>query len=74
MSKKTERITFRTSEENMKYLQEIQEVYDFPVGNTIHRMIEYFVKEGDTEKTFEKLTVGKPKRNSVSIWKHTPRR
>ncbi len=56
MSKKTEKITFRTTEECTKHLDAIQERYDLPVGNTIHRMIEYFAKSGSAEKTFKELT------------------
>ena len=55
MSKKTEKITFRTTDENLKHLQGIQDKYDFPIGNTIHRMIDYFAKDGDIEKTFKEL-------------------
>ena len=55
MSKKTEKITFRTTDENIKHLQDFQEKYDFPIGNTIHRMIQYFAKSGSVKKTFEEL-------------------
>ena len=56
MSKKTEKITFRTTEENTKHLEDIQEKYDLPIGNIIHRMIQYFSKSGSAENTFKKLT------------------
>jgi len=56
MSKKNNRITFRTTDENLKHLQSIQERYDFPISNTIHRMVEYFAKGGNVEKTFKELT------------------
>ena len=55
MSKKTEKITFRTTEENANHLADIQDRYDLPIGNTIHRMIEYFAKSGNAEKTFKEL-------------------
>ena len=56
MTKKTEKITFRTTDENLKHLQDFQEKYDFPIGNTIHRMIQYFAKKGDVKNTFDELT------------------
>ena len=56
MSKKTEFLSFRTTEENHKHLKAIQDRYDLPIGNTIHRMIEYFAKSGSAEKTFKELT------------------
>ena len=56
MGKKNNRITFRTTDENLKHLQSIQERYDFPISNTIHRMVEYFAKGGNVEKTFKELT------------------
>ena len=56
MSKKTEFLSFRTTEENYDHLKDIRDKYDFPVGNTIHRMIEYFAKSGDAKKTFVELT------------------
>jgi hypothetical protein len=55
MSKKSERVTIRTTEENVKHLQDIQEKYDLPIANTIHRMIKYFAKDEDVDKTFKKL-------------------
>ena len=55
MSKKSEKITFRTTAECTKHLEDIQERYDLPIGNTIHRMIEYFANDGDAKKTFEEL-------------------
>ena len=55
MSKKTEFLSFRTTEENYDHLKDIRDKYDFPIGNTIHRMIEYFAKNGDAEKTFKEL-------------------
>ncbi len=55
MSKKSERVTFRTTEDNIKHLQDIQEKYDLPIANTIHRMIKYFAKDEDVDKTFKKL-------------------
>ena len=56
MVKKSERVTIRTTEQNVKHLQDIQDKYDLPIANTIHRMIEYFAKKGDAEKTFKELT------------------
>ena len=56
MSKKSEKITFRTTAECAKHLENIQDRYDLPIGNTIHRMIEYFAKSGSAEKTFKELT------------------
>jgi len=55
MSKKTEFLSFRTTEENHNHLKAIQEKYDLPIGNIIHRMIESFAKRGDAKKTFEEL-------------------
>ena len=55
MVKKSERVTIRTTEQNVKHLQDIQDKYDLPIANTIHRMIEYFAKKGDAEKTFKEL-------------------
>ena len=55
MSKKTEFLSFRTTEENLKHIQEIQDKYDLPIGNIIGRMIEYFAKHNDPKKTFEEL-------------------
>ena len=55
MSKKSERVTIRTTEENVKHLQDIQEKYDLPIANTIHRMIKYFAKDNNVDKTFKKL-------------------
>ena len=56
MSKKTEFLSFRTTGENHDHLKAIQEKYDLPIGNTIHRMIEYFAKSQSAEKTFKELT------------------
>jgi hypothetical protein len=55
MSKKTEKITFRTTEECTKHLDAIQEKYDLPIGNIIHRMIESFAKDGNVDSTFKKI-------------------
>ena len=55
MSKKNNRITFRTTDENLKHLQSIQERYDLPIGNIIHRMIESFAKDGNVDSTFKKI-------------------
>ena len=55
MSKKTERITFRTTEENNKHLEDIQAKYDLPIGDIVHRMIRYFAKSKNAKKTFEEL-------------------
>ena len=76
MSKKKNRITFRTTDENLEHLQDIQERYDLSISNAIHRMIKYFAKDGDAKKTFEKLTIGKSSvpTEGFSIWKHKPRR
>ena len=55
MSKKSEKVTFRTTDENIKHLQAIQDRYDLPIGHIIHKMIEYFAKDNDVEKTFKEL-------------------
>ena len=55
MSKKSEKITFRTTDENLRHLQAIQDRYDLPIGHIIHRMIDFFAKEEDVEKTFKDL-------------------
>ena len=55
MSKKSERVAIRTTEDNIKHLQDIQETYDLPIANTIHRMIKYFAKDGDIDKTFKRI-------------------
>ena len=55
MSKKSERVTIRTTTENIKHLQGVQDKYELPVANIIHRMINYFAKNGDAEKTFKEL-------------------
>ena len=64
MNKKTERITFRTTEECNEHLKDINERYDLPIGDIVHRMVNYFIKSaGKTgtptdwaEKTFKELT------------------
>tara|TARA_B110001454_G_scaffold124856_1_gene116499 strand:- start:347 stop:517 length:171 start_codon:yes stop_codon:yes gene_type:complete len=55
MSKKTEFLSFRTTEENHNHLKAIQEKYDLPIGNIIHRMIESFAKDGNVDSTFKKI-------------------
>ena len=55
MSKKSERVAIRTTEDNIKHLQDIQETYDLPIANTIQRMIKYFAKDGDIDKTFKRI-------------------
>jgi len=55
MSKKTEFLSFRTTEENHNHLKAIQEKYDLPIGNIIHRMIESFAKDGDVDKAFKRI-------------------
>ena len=56
MNKKTEFLSFRTTEDNHNHLKAIQEKYDLPISNIIHRMIDYFAKDGNVEKTFRELT------------------
>ena len=56
MSKKTEFLSFRTTEENSKHLEDIQVKYDLPISDIVHRMIQYFSKSGSAESTFKKLT------------------
>ena len=55
MSKKPEKLSFYTSTKNHKYLKAINKDFNFSVGDSIHRMIEYFVKDGNTKKTIDKL-------------------
>ena len=56
MNKKTEFLSFRTTEDTHNHLKAIQEKYDLPISNIIHRMIDYFAKDGNVEKTFRELT------------------
>ncbi len=55
MSKKSERVTFRTTEDNIKHLQDVQDKYDLPIANIVHRMIKYFAKDDDADKTFKRI-------------------
>ena len=55
MDKKLERLSFRTTEDNIKHLNAIKERYDLSVGNIIHRMILSYAQDGDVEKTFKKI-------------------
>jgi antitoxin component of RelBE/YafQ-DinJ toxin-antitoxin module len=55
MSKKSERVTFRTTEECTKHCKAVSDRYDLPVSDIIHRMINYWAKDGDVEKTFKDL-------------------
>ena len=55
MSKKTEFLSFRTTGECHDHLKAIQEKYDLPIGNIIHRMIESFAKDGDVDKAFKRI-------------------
>jgi len=55
MSKKSEFLSFRTTEECHNYLKDINAKYDLPIGNIIHRMIDYFAKDGDVGKTFKDI-------------------
>ena len=55
MSKKSERVTIRTTTENIKHLQGVQDKYELPVANIIHRMITYFAKDGKIDSTFKKI-------------------
>ena len=56
MDKKSEFLSFRTTDSNHKHLKDIQEKYELPIGDIIHRMIRYFAKDGDTKKSFDKMT------------------
>ena len=56
MDMKSERLSFRTTEENLKHLQAIQDKYELPIGNIIHRMIQSYAKGGDVAKTFKEIT------------------
>ena len=56
MSKKSERITFRTTEECKNHLKAVNQKYQLSESDIIHRMIEYFAKSGDAKKTFVELT------------------
>tara|TARA_Y100001963_G_scaffold136315_1_gene198842 strand:+ start:1607 stop:1780 length:174 start_codon:yes stop_codon:yes gene_type:complete len=55
MDKKLERLSFRTTEDNIKHLNAIKERYDLSVGNIIHRMILSYAQDGDVEKTFKSI-------------------
>ena len=55
MNKKSERVTFRTTEECTKHCKAVSDRYDLPVSDIIHRMINYWAKDGDVEKTFKDL-------------------
>ena len=55
MSKKTERITFRTTDECNNHLKDIHKRYDLPISDIVHRMVQYFAKSGDAGDTGEKL-------------------
>ena len=55
MEKKSEFLSFRTTDSNHKHLKEIQKKYELPIGDIIHRMIKYFAKNDDAKKTFEDL-------------------
>ena len=55
MDKKTERITFRTTDECSDHLKAVQDKYDLPIGDIVHRMIRYFAKSKNAKKTFEEL-------------------
>jgi len=55
MSKKSERVTFRTTEECTNHCKAVSDRYDLPVSDIIHRMINYWAKDGDVEKTFKVL-------------------
>ena len=55
MGKKPEKLSFYTSVKNHKHLKAINKDFGFSVGDTIHRMIEFFAKDGNTKKTIGKL-------------------
>lgn len=55
MDMKSERLSFRTTEKNLKHLNAIKERYDLSVGNIIHRMILSYAQDGDIEKTFKQI-------------------
>jgi hypothetical protein len=55
MSKKPEKLSFYTSVKNHKHLKAINKDFGFSVGDTIHRMIDFFAKDGNTKNTIDKL-------------------
>ena len=52
---KNHRITFRTNDECNDHLKAIQDKYELPISDIVHRMIRYFAKSGDAMKTFNEL-------------------
>ena len=46
MSKKTEQITFRTTEENLKYVKSLAEMDDRTLGYVLNKLIDVFRKKG----------------------------
>tara|TARA_Y100001938_G_C7910932_1_gene339559 strand:+ start:204 stop:680 length:477 start_codon:yes stop_codon:yes gene_type:complete len=48
-------LSFRTTQDNLDHLKLLQNRYDLPISNTIHRMIEYFIVIGDEDNTFNML-------------------
>ena len=56
---KNQPLSFRTTQANLNHLKAIQNKYDLPISNSIHRMIDYFLKSGDEENTFNMLMQGR---------------
>ena len=55
MVKKSVFLNFRTTNKNHKHLKAVQNKYDLPLSDVIHRMISHFTESGDAGDTGDKL-------------------
>ena len=55
MVKKSVFLNFRTTNKNHKHLKGVQNKYNLPLSDVIHRMISHFADSGDAGDTGNKL-------------------
>ena len=53
MGKKDELISFRTTEDNLKYLKQLAESDERSVSYILNKMIQYFMEETDSKDSFK---------------------
>jgi len=54
--KKTKMLSFRTTDENLEFLEKVAEADDRSVSWVISKMIDYFHKKGDPKKAIKELS------------------